>query len=301
MESEVHKEILRAMARGLRKGDGGTHLITFHPMGGQGSSTWFHDEDWLDFNMRQNGHVAEFTGRYDQTRVDYDRTPPKPVVDGEPIYEDHPVSFKAPELGHSIAADVRRPLYWDLFSGACGHTYGHHSVWQMWAPGRNPINNPLMPWSEAIDQPGAGQMQYGRRLLESRPFLGRVPDDTVVVTDHVPTSVPGAGRYRYVATRDAEGATRWSMRRGPAVQGEDVGDRGPARAGLVVQSPGREGHASRRGRERGRARVHAARPRRVARLGAGARRRGPGLPAAGRGEQELRPTPGAAQKREDST
>jgi len=209
VETEAHKEILRAMARGLRRGDGGAHLVTFHPTGGNGSSTPFHGEDWLDFNMRQNGHVAEFTGRYDQTRVDYDRTPPKPVVDGEPIYEDHPVSFKAPELGHSIAADVRRPLYWDLFSGACGHTYGHHSVWQMWSPGRSPINNPLMPWSEAIDQPGAAQMQHGRRLLESRPFLSRVPDDTVVVTDRVPTSVPGAGRYRYVATRDAEG--RYAM------------------------------------------------------------------------------------------
>jgi hypothetical protein len=30
-----------------------------------------------------------------------------------------------------------------------------------------------------------------------------------VVTDRVPTSVPGAGRYRYVATRDAEG--RYAM------------------------------------------------------------------------------------------
>ena len=72
--------------------------------------------------------MAEFTGRYDQTRVEYNRMPPKPVLDGEPIYEDHPVSFDAKKLGHSIAADVRRPLYWDLFSGACGHTYGHHSV-----------------------------------------------------------------------------------------------------------------------------------------------------------------------------
>jgi len=209
VETEAHKEILRAMAGGLRKGDGGAHLVTFHPTGGSGSSGPFHGEDWLDFNMRQNGHVAEFTGRYDATRADYDRTPAKPVVDGEPIYEDHPVSFKAAELGHSIAADVRRPLYWDLFTGACGHTYGHHSVWQMWAPPRDPINNPLLPWFEAISQPGAGQMQHGRRLLESRPFLTRVPDDTVVVTDRVPTSVPGAGRYRYVATRDAEG--RYAM------------------------------------------------------------------------------------------
>jgi hypothetical protein len=205
VETDAHREILDAMARGLREGDGGAHLITLHPPGGAGSSEWFHDAEWLDFNMRQNGHTPEFTGRYDATRADYDRVPVKPVIDGEPIYEDHPVSFNANNLGHSIAADVRRPLYWDLFTGACGHTYGHHSVWQMWQPGRNPINNPLMPWYEAIDQPGAGQMQYGRRLLESRPFLTRIPDDSMLVTDRVPTSVPGAGRYRFVATRDERG------------------------------------------------------------------------------------------------
>jgi hypothetical protein len=206
IENERHKEITRAMARGLRRGDGGAHLMTFHPTGGQGSSQWFHDDEWLSFNMRQNGHVAEFTGRYDQTRADYDRTPIKPVLDGEPIYEDHPVSFEPQKLGHSVAADVRRPLYWDLFSGACGHTYGHHSVWQMFDPAKGgPINNPLMPWHEAIKQAGAGQMQHGRALIESRPFLTRVPDNSIIVTDKVPTSVPGAGTRKYVATRDSEG------------------------------------------------------------------------------------------------
>jgi len=205
VESDAHKEITRAMAKGLRRGDGGAHLMTWHPMGGSGSSQHFHDDDWLDFNMRQNGHTAEFTGRYDQTRVDYDRTPVKPVLDGEPIYEDHPVSFDPKKFGHSIAGDVRRPLYWNLFTGAFGHTYGHHSVWQMWSPGKGPINNPLMPWSDAINQPGAAQMQHGRALIESRPFLTRIPDDTVIVTDRVPTSVPGAGRYHFAATRDEDG------------------------------------------------------------------------------------------------
>ena len=154
--------------------------------------------------MRQNGHVPEFTGRYDQTRADYDREPAKPVLDGEPIYEDHPVSFKADQFGHSIAADVRRPLYWDLFGGACGHTYGHHSVWQMWSADKSPINNPLMPWQEAINQPGAGQMQYACWLIESRPFLTRVPDPSILVTDRVATAVPGTGRYHFAATRDTD-------------------------------------------------------------------------------------------------
>ena len=205
IETDAQREIIRAMARGLRRGDGGTHLITFHPTGGQSSSAPFHTDDWLDFNMRQNGHAPEFTGRYELTRSDYDRIPAKPVLDGEPIYEDHPVAFDAKKLGHSIAADVRRPLYWDLFSGAFGHTYGHHSVWQMWTPARQPVNNPLMPWTAAIEQPGAAQMQHARALLESRPFLSRIPADDVIVQGMVPTSVPGAGRYRFVATRDTEG------------------------------------------------------------------------------------------------
>ncbi len=205
VESEQHRAIITAMARGLRKGDRGRHLITLHPTGGQGSAEWFHGEDWLDFNMRQNGHEVNFAPRYAMTSVDYARTPIKPVIDGEPIYEDHPISFKAKEFGHSIASDVRRPLYWDLFSGACGHTYGHHSVWQMWAPGRQPINGPLMPWYEAVDQPGAGQMQYARLLLESRPFLTRISDDSVIVPAEVATAVPGAGLKRIVATRDEQG------------------------------------------------------------------------------------------------
>ncbi len=205
IENDAHRAIVVAMARGLRRGDGGNHLMTLHPTGGQGSAQWFHNEDWLDFNMRQNGHESNFNPRYADTKLDYDRTPVKPVIDGEPIYEDHPISFKANEHGHSIAADVRRPLYWDLFTGACGHTYGHHSVWQMWAPGKDPINNPLLPWYEAIDQPGAGQMQYGRRLIESRPILTREPDDSVIVPGTVATSIPGRGLKRLVATRDSNG------------------------------------------------------------------------------------------------
>jgi hypothetical protein len=30
IETDEHKKVMRAMARGLRKGDGGSHLITFH-------------------------------------------------------------------------------------------------------------------------------------------------------------------------------------------------------------------------------------------------------------------------------
>jgi hypothetical protein len=205
VDSIVYRQIIQEMASGIKEGDGGNHLISFHPMGGSGSSQFFHNEQWLDFNMRQNGHSMSYTERYHMTGKDYALTPAKPVIDAEPIYEDHPINFNPDQNGHSTSADVRRPLYWDLFCGACGHTYGHHSVWQMWSPDKEPINRPLMPWYEAIDQPGAAQMIYGRLLMESRPFLTRIPDNSIIVTDRVPTSVPGAGSYQFVATRDQDG------------------------------------------------------------------------------------------------
>jgi hypothetical protein len=62
-----------------------------------------------------------------------------------------------------------------------------------------------MPWSEAIHQPGAGQMQFAKRLLQSRPYLTRIPDDGLIIPEDPPTSVPGAGLRRFVATRDSDG------------------------------------------------------------------------------------------------
>jgi len=41
----------RALAHGLRAGDGGAHLITYHPCGWRHSSQFWQNEDWLDFNM----------------------------------------------------------------------------------------------------------------------------------------------------------------------------------------------------------------------------------------------------------
>ncbi len=205
--NDLHYAITRAMGEGIKAGDGGTHLISFHPRGGRGSAESFHNDDWLDFNMRQNGHSPDYTNKYSNTLEDYKREPVKPVFDAEPLYEDHPIHFDAARQGHSVAADVRRALYWNLFEGAFGHTYGHHSIWQMYDPEkeRRPINNPLMSWKEALDQPGASQMIYGKKLMESRPFLTRVPDPSIIVKGEIPTSIPGEGRYRFVATRDTDG------------------------------------------------------------------------------------------------
>lgn len=177
--------IWRSMAAGIVEGVGGQDhaLMSFHPQPNSvedgGSSKYFHNDEWLDFNMLQTGHCRE-NNIWDRIQVVYNRAPTKPVLDAETLYEDHPVCFNAKDLGISSAYDVRKHAYLDVFAGAFGHTYGCHDIWQMYAPNRTSINGAHLPWYVAIDLPGAGQMQFLRRLMESRPMLDRVPDQTLI-------------------------------------------------------------------------------------------------------------------------
>lgn len=202
VENDRHRALIRALAAGLKKGDGGSHLMTYHPSGGQTSAQWFHQDDWLSFNMLQSGHDYN-RDNYNRVAADYRRAPPKPCLDGEPGYEDHPAGFKK-ENGYLNDYEVRKFAYWATFAGAHGHTYGCHDIWQFLGPQRPPVTFARTPWREALQLPGAGQMQYLRRLLESRPYLTRVPDQGLIVgdagkgTDHVRATRDEAGSYALV-------------------------------------------------------------------------------------------------------
>ncbi len=185
-----HMLTIRAMAEGLREGDGGGHLMTFHPPGSLSSSHHVHEEAWLDFNMIQSGHGASGPANHEMVTKDYALEPVKPTLDGEPCYEDHPIGFKA-DNGYFDEADVRKAAYWALFSGACGHTYGHHSIWSMTT---EPTDYYIMDWKTALDRPGAAQMRHVRALMESRPYDERVPAPELLAS-------PGAGANKQVATR----------------------------------------------------------------------------------------------------
>ncbi|MCS7224462.1 MAG: glycoside hydrolase family 140 protein [Armatimonadetes bacterium] len=201
IESETHFQIWQSMAEGLRKGDDGTHLITYHPMGGHSSSNWFHDEPWLDFNMIQSGHHARHIENYELIQRDYNRSPVKPCMDGEPRYEDHPINWDPEKNGWFSDYDVRQAAYWALLAGAHGHTYGCHDIWQFYDPPKTPpISHARTPWKEALKLPGAGQMQFVKRLLLSRPVLLRVPDQSLLASD------PGHGPHHIRAARAVDGS-----------------------------------------------------------------------------------------------
>ena len=194
-----HFGVINSMAEGLAEGDEGRHIKTFHPVGGHSSSYHVHEEEWLDFNMIQSGHSALNTPNYKMVSDDYALEPVKPTLDAEPCYEDHPIGFKEVN-GYFDEADVRKAAYWNVFAGGAGHTYGHHCIWRMCT---EPEPYFIMHWKDAILRPGASQMKYVRALMESRPFLERVPDQDLIAENY-----EGANHLR--ATRGCDYAFIYS-------------------------------------------------------------------------------------------
>ena len=180
-------EIWRAMAAGVEEGAGGQDkaMMSFHPQGvAEGASKWFHNDSWFDFNMLQTGHCTD-QPVYDKISASYNRIQTKPVLDGEPVYENIPVCFDEKDMGKASAYDVRKAAYHSLFAGAFGHTYGCNDIWQMHTPAFEAVLGSNLFYKEAMELNGANQMKFVRRLLESRPFLDRVPDQSLIVENNL--------------------------------------------------------------------------------------------------------------------
>jgi hypothetical protein len=181
-------DIWRAMGRAIKQATDQKAVISFHPQPNEtGSAEWFQQDDWLDFNMFQNGHCRDMAV-YDKIQHDYNLAPARPVLDGESLYEDHPVCFNAHDLGISSAYDVRQYAYLDVFAGAFGNTYGCHDVWQMYSPRFESVNGAHLFWQQAIELPGAIQMGYLRKLMESENLLDRIPDQSIIEENDLPAS-----------------------------------------------------------------------------------------------------------------
>ena len=181
------------------------HLMTFHPFGRTDSSWTFHNADWLDFNMFQSGHqsyaqdttpCARGEDNWKYIVDDWARSPARPSIDGEPSYENMPHGLDFTQEPIWQAADVRRYAWWSVFAGAFGHSYGENSVMQFHVPGQKSAYWAHIPWQEAMDAPGAGQMRHLKDLMLSRPYLERVPDQALIVDNGL--------RYERVAATRGE-------------------------------------------------------------------------------------------------
>jgi len=96
--------VLRELAAGLHEGDEGYHVITFKPDPAPYSSSFIHNEAWLDFNSMQTWNSIQLI--YPMVTKDYNLKPVKPVLMAEGAYE------KGSEYGFDITPlPGRRPSH----------------------------------------------------------------------------------------------------------------------------------------------------------------------------------------------
>lgn len=183
IKDDDDRNIIVSMAEGLKKGDGGNHLMTFHPQGERSSSDFFKEDAWIDIHMSQTGHSKE-SKNYQYNIKNRALTPLHPHLDGEPRYEDHPNKFNPAKEGWMDDFDVRQTGYWSMLSGACGHTYGNHNIWQFYTEERQPVTWARTNWMIAKDHPGSRQMGYMRRMFEKRHWQRLVPDQNLIMGEN---------------------------------------------------------------------------------------------------------------------
>lgn len=174
-------------------------LAGFHPFGRTSSSLWFHDREWLDFNMFQSGHrrydqpslnrwddgTEEFYGEDNWKYVirDHSYGIMKPTLDGEPSYEQIPQGLHDPREPYWQAEDVRRYAYWSVFQGAMGHTYGDNAIMQFYS-GRSGEGNYGVRerWDISLHHEGSSHMKHLADLIKSVDYENGAPADGLLLS-----------------------------------------------------------------------------------------------------------------------
>jgi hypothetical protein len=178
--------VVRALAAGLREGDGGSHLVTFKPDPAPHPTGFLHDEPWLDFSVIQTWKWVERI--YPMVTEEYSLQPVKPVVMGEGAYE------HGAEYGFDVTPLwIRRQAYYSYLAGA-HHAYGHNDSWRV-----------LPTWQQALDAPGATQLGILKKIFRDRKeWWYLVPDQTVFASGGNTN-----GQVLNLAARHKDG--RWIM------------------------------------------------------------------------------------------
>jgi hypothetical protein len=158
------EQVTRQLAAGLRAGDGGAHLISYHPCGERSSAQFFHSEEWLDFNMIETW--TAWSRVYPSVQTDTLLSPSKPVILAEGAYEDGPEY----PMGPITPLIVRRQAWWAFMAGGF-YSNGHNQNWRIESN-----------WEDLLTAPGATQMQVYKQIITSRPWWQMVPDQCMFET-----------------------------------------------------------------------------------------------------------------------
>jgi hypothetical protein len=137
-------------------------FCSYLPTGEQSSSRWFHTDEWLDFNIAQTHRHFHLV--YPMVTADYNKKPPKPTVDGEPLYENH---YNRP----ATAQEIRRQYWqWQLGGGFC--VFGNNYV--------KGFLSAVRKWSDYLDTPGRKSFILMKKALTAKEWWKLVPDQSMI-------------------------------------------------------------------------------------------------------------------------
>lgn len=208
-------------------------LVTMHPKGWSWVGDEFRDQEWVTFYIYQSCHSDEepkirWLPEGPHTR-DWLAQPPRPIINVEPNYEDHPSYASGIRF---TPADVRRATYWSLLvTPTAGVSYGHYSLWA-WTSEPEPVGRAisgqadylLEPWWTVLDTPGAASMMIARRYVESGAWWDLRPAQELLVAQ------PGGEDARRFIAAGRTLAGDWTVVYRPAF---DTGDPIQLRAEVV--------------------------------------------------------------------
>ena len=188
-ETDTIKQFWSEFANIIKKSNGNTQLNTCHTGAWfidrvVGSFDFFDDEkySWLDFHMYQSSHTAGTDGTWEVAERGMNLNIPKPILNGEPCYEDiynnlwlpgdtsHVKSFRISPI------NVRQASYESILNGArVGITYGGNGVWQ-WSTNEMPGPHlSRLKVLDAIKMPASNHMTILKNIMEKYKWYSFVP------------------------------------------------------------------------------------------------------------------------------
>ncbi|QGN32893.1 DUF4038 domain-containing protein [Microlunatus sp. Gsoil 973] len=226
-----HRDVVNAFADGIREVVGSSQLITFHPR--EASKDDVGAADWMDFDLIQSGHHGWAPPNYQLIEQLIAQRPQRPVIDGEPNYEAHPVMdprWRASGDWTFTDADARRAVYHSVFAGAAGHVYGANGSYQFLVGGQaDPVHGGTGDWREALQLPGARQVAAAVRLFGELQISEWEPRQDLL-TARIGSR---AGHVRAMARRDRTAVAVYAPRRKAGLPGSAAPGAGPAERTVV--------------------------------------------------------------------
>ena len=183
-------DLVDALAEGLADGVNGVDsfngqadysslFMTYQVTGPRTTADLIYDREWIDINGFMLVGQELYADVVPLAVQQYEKEPVKPGWCHEPSC----ALLEKERHGWSN----RFEAYWSVFAGSFGHVYISPEIY-------DPVNvrSHWKSFDEALKQEGRIDLKWLRRLIESKPILGRIPDQSLIVSD---VGTPGEMDY----------------------------------------------------------------------------------------------------------